>query len=148
MTPVPQTALLADLAHAEAQAHAPRTPERRAAAWLWVILTETRTIRGARLALAAIPDPAARADAGRLLAKLSQPDTATTATCSSGTARPIMPTCAPKDGRSSTARHWCAGFGSSQTSRSSMCAGGTRRARRAGALPGGTASTTPRSMTS
>lgn len=74
----PSNAVLAALAHAEAEVHPPRTAERRAAAALWTVLIATRTIRGARLALAAIPDSAVRADAARLLAKISQPDTATT----------------------------------------------------------------------
>jgi hypothetical protein len=73
LTPAaPSNAVLAALAHAEAEAHRPRTAERRAASWLWVLLLETRTIRGARLALAAIPDPAARADAERLLGLLAE----------------------------------------------------------------------------
>jgi hypothetical protein len=72
---VPPNAVLAALAHAEAEAHPPRTPERRAAAALWTVLIATRTIRGARLALAAIPDPATRAAAARLLAMIRQPDT-------------------------------------------------------------------------
>lgn len=52
---MPPNAVLAGLAHAEAEAHPPRTPERRAAAALWTVLIGTRTIRGTRLALAAIP---------------------------------------------------------------------------------------------
>lgn len=73
LTPAaPSNAVVAALAHAEATAHAPRTPERRAAGWLWVLLLETRTIRGMRFALAAIPDPAARADAERLLGRLAE----------------------------------------------------------------------------
>lgn len=67
----PSNAALAALAHAEAEARPPRTPQRRAAAALWTVLIATRTIRGARLALAAIPDQTVRADAASLLDRLA-----------------------------------------------------------------------------
>jgi hypothetical protein len=63
--------VLADLARAEAERHRPRTPQRRAAAWLWAILCHTRTLEAARRALADIPDPRVRDDATRLLRQLA-----------------------------------------------------------------------------
>ena len=55
---------------AEGQRHAPRTSQRRAAAALYVALTETSTIDGARRALAGFAAPDVEAAALELLGRL------------------------------------------------------------------------------
>jgi len=61
---------LADRARQLAEQHPPRTPERRAAAALYVALTTTRTADAARRALATFGDPPTRAAAMALLGQL------------------------------------------------------------------------------
>jgi hypothetical protein len=64
-------ATLAELARLEAEQHAPRTPERRAAAALWTAFITTRTIDGARAALPGFAAPDVQADALELLHRLA-----------------------------------------------------------------------------
>ncbi len=66
------SATLADRARQLAREYAPRTPERRAAAALYVALTTTKTTDAARRALTTFGDPATRAAARELLAQLEQ----------------------------------------------------------------------------
>jgi HEAT repeat protein len=73
MTAPPNT-VLADAARAEAERHAPRTPERRAAAWVFVAASETKTIDAARRALSDCPDPSVRYAATVLLRQLAEQD--------------------------------------------------------------------------
>jgi predicted short-subunit dehydrogenase-like oxidoreductase (DUF2520 family) len=72
---------LADLARAEAERYPPRTPERRAAAALWVALTDTKSIDAARRALEGFAAPHVQADAlellGRLAAECARAETVT-----------------------------------------------------------------------
>jgi hypothetical protein len=63
---------LADRARQLAERHPPRTPERRAAAMLYVALTTTKTADAARRALSTFGDPSARAAAAALLGQLEQ----------------------------------------------------------------------------
>lgn len=65
-------AVLAERARQAAEAHAPRTPERRAAAWAFTVLTTTRTLAAARRALADCPDPSVRYAATVLLRQLAE----------------------------------------------------------------------------
>jgi hypothetical protein len=69
------TAGLAGLARQLAEQHPPRTPERRAAAMVWVALTTTKTADAARRALSTFGDPLARAAAVALLGQLEQATT-------------------------------------------------------------------------
>ena len=62
---------LAELVLAEGQRHAPKTPQRRAAGALYVALTETSTIDGARRALAGFATEQVQADALELLHRLA-----------------------------------------------------------------------------
>jgi hypothetical protein len=64
-------ATLAELARLEAERHAPRTPERRAAAALWTAFITTKTVDGARAALAGFAAPDVVADALQLLYRLA-----------------------------------------------------------------------------
>lgn len=64
-------ATLAELARLEAERHAPRTPERRAAAALHTAFITTKTIDGAKTALAGFAAPAVVADALQLLHRLA-----------------------------------------------------------------------------
>jgi hypothetical protein len=61
---------LAELARLEAERHPARTPERRAAAALWVSLITTKTVDSARSALVFAPLEV-QADALRLLGQLA-----------------------------------------------------------------------------
>lgn len=61
---------LAELARARAERHPPRTPERRAAAALYIALADTRTLDAARRALSTFGTPQTRADATALLRSL------------------------------------------------------------------------------
>jgi len=61
---------LADLARAEAERHAARTPERRAAAHLHTCLTTSATVSAARNAITTFGEPATHADALALLGRL------------------------------------------------------------------------------
>jgi hypothetical protein len=63
---------LADRARRLAAQHPPRTPERRAAAAVYVALTTTEA---ARKALATFGDPVTRAAAATLLGELTREDT-------------------------------------------------------------------------
>jgi hypothetical protein len=54
---------LAAAAYAEAVRHPPRTPQRRAAAALWVSLITTSSVDGARSALAGFAAAGVQADA-------------------------------------------------------------------------------------
>ena len=62
---------LADRARQLAEQHPPRTPERRAAAAVYVALTTTRTTEAARRALG-FADPVTRAAAAKLLEELDR----------------------------------------------------------------------------
>lgn len=62
---------LTELARLEALAHEPRTPGRRAAATLYVALTETRTIDAARRALSGFTASDVEADALDLMHRLA-----------------------------------------------------------------------------
>jgi hypothetical protein len=62
---------LAALARAEAGRHKARTPQRRAAAALWVALGDTRTLDAARRALDTFGTPADRDGALELLARIT-----------------------------------------------------------------------------
>jgi hypothetical protein len=62
---------LADRARQLAEQHAPRTPERRATAVVYVALTTTKTTEAARRALA-FADPVTRAAAAKLLDELTR----------------------------------------------------------------------------
>jgi hypothetical protein len=66
---------LADRARQVASQHAPRTPERRAAAALHTALITTKTIDAARRALDTFGDPATRAAARQLLDQIEQETT-------------------------------------------------------------------------
>jgi hypothetical protein len=61
---------LAEAARLVAEQHAPRTPERRAAAALWAALGDTKTLTAARTALGTFADPQTTADALELLGRL------------------------------------------------------------------------------
>lgn len=61
---------LAELARHHAEQHAPRTPERRAAAHLRASLITTSSPQAARRALATFGEPQAQADAASLLHRL------------------------------------------------------------------------------
>ena len=63
---------LADRARQIAGRYPPRTPERRAAAAVYVALTTTKTTEAARKALATFGDAATRADAVALLSQIEQ----------------------------------------------------------------------------
>jgi hypothetical protein len=63
---------LADRARQLAEQHPPRTPERRAAAMLYVALTTTKTTDAARRALGTFGDPPTRVAAVALLGQLEQ----------------------------------------------------------------------------
>jgi hypothetical protein len=63
---------LADRARQLASQHAPRTPERRAAAALHTALITTKTTDAARRALGTFGDPATRAAACELLDELER----------------------------------------------------------------------------
>lgn len=63
---------LAGLAAAEARQHPPRTPERRAAAALYVTLTETASIDAARRALPGFAAPETVTAALELLGRLTE----------------------------------------------------------------------------
>ena len=80
MTGGSANAALAALALAEAERHPPRTPQRRAAAWLWAILGDTRTLEAARRAIDEIPDQQVRSDATVLLRQLADHVGTTTTT--------------------------------------------------------------------
>jgi hypothetical protein len=62
-------AALAELVRERAERYPPRTPERRAAAALWVALADTKTLDAARRALDFV-SPAVRTDAFALLCEL------------------------------------------------------------------------------
>jgi hypothetical protein len=62
-----------EVARLEALRHPPRTPDRRAAAHLWVALHTTSTAAAAKRALADFAPPQARADALALLHRLASP---------------------------------------------------------------------------
>jgi hypothetical protein len=62
---------LAAAAVAEARLHPPRSPERRAAAALWVALTDTGTIAAARRALSGFATPEVERAAVELLHRLA-----------------------------------------------------------------------------
>jgi hypothetical protein len=62
---------LADLAHIEAKRHKPCTPERRVASALYVALTTTTSIDGAKRALAGFAAPDVEAAAIELLHRLA-----------------------------------------------------------------------------
>jgi hypothetical protein len=64
-------ATLAELARLEALAHEPRTPARRVAAALHTALISTKTIDGAKTALAGFAAPAVVDDALQLLHRLA-----------------------------------------------------------------------------
>ncbi len=66
---------LADRARQLAEQHPARTPERRAAAALYVALTTTKTTDAARRALGTFGDLATRAAAAALLGQLEQETT-------------------------------------------------------------------------
>jgi hypothetical protein len=61
---------LAEAARQAAEQHPARTPERRAAAALWVALGDTKTPSAARTALGTFADPQTTADATALLREL------------------------------------------------------------------------------
>jgi hypothetical protein len=61
---------LVELAREHTERYAPRTPERRAAAALYIALTTTKTPDAARRALATFGTPQTRADARGLLDQL------------------------------------------------------------------------------
>lgn len=63
---------LAEMARDRAGRYPPRTPERRAAAALYVALADTRTPDTARRALSTFGTPQTRADALALLRELEQ----------------------------------------------------------------------------
>jgi hypothetical protein len=63
---------LADRARQLTRQYPPRTPERRAAAAVYVALTTTRTTDAARRALGTFGDPSARTDAAALLSQIEQ----------------------------------------------------------------------------
>jgi hypothetical protein len=63
---------LADRARQLAGQYPPRTPERRAAAAVYVALTTTKTAGAARKALATFGDPVTRAAAATLLSQIEQ----------------------------------------------------------------------------
>jgi len=63
---------LADRARHLAEQYAPRTPERRAAAVLWVALSTTKNTDAARRALATFGTADTRAAAAALLDRLTQ----------------------------------------------------------------------------
>jgi len=65
-------ALLAARARAEAERYQPRTPQRRAAAWAFTVLSTTTTIDAARRALADCLDPSVRYAATVLLRQLAE----------------------------------------------------------------------------
>lgn len=71
MSPPALETALADRARQLAGQHPPRTPERRAAAMVYVALTTTRTTDAARRALSTFGDPSACA-AAALLGQLEQ----------------------------------------------------------------------------
>jgi hypothetical protein len=84
-TAPPSNTVLAGLARAEAERHPPRTPERRAAAWVFVAASETKTVAAARRALSDCPDPSIRYAATVLLGQLAGQDAAKeTSTCPPG----------------------------------------------------------------
>lgn len=62
---------LAELARQAAEQHPPRSAERRAAAALWVALTDAATIAAAKRALAGFASPEVEAAAIQLLHKLA-----------------------------------------------------------------------------
>jgi hypothetical protein len=62
---------LAEAARLEAGQHAPRTPARRAAAALYVALTDTGTVAAARRALASFATPEVQAAALELMHRLA-----------------------------------------------------------------------------
>lgn len=66
-------AALASLAQAEAQRHEPRTPERRAAAHLWVslVVPRAKSVASARSAVATFGEPVVQAAALELLHRLA-----------------------------------------------------------------------------
>ncbi len=67
-------AALAGRARQEADRHAARTPERRAAAACWVALTSTQTVDAARRSLATFGSERTQADAVALLGRLAAAD--------------------------------------------------------------------------
>jgi hypothetical protein len=71
MTAAVPNEVLAERARAEAQQHAPRTPERRAAAHLWTSLITSPTVSAARNAIATFGTAETQAAALELLARLA-----------------------------------------------------------------------------
>lgn len=74
----PSNEVLADRARQVAESHPPRTPGRRAAAWVYIALTTTGSLSAALRALADCPDPVVRRDATSLARQLAEPDNADT----------------------------------------------------------------------